>query len=120
MTAAGTCTITASIAGDATYDPITSAPFTVTINKGTQTIAFGSLFNSGNTSTYKTNALTLLSSMQTIESFNESMNRFLPFERKSRPVPHRTRAKIAAPRKSRSCGCRSAAPPVSPTSPGLR
>ena len=34
--ASGTCTVTATKAGDATYNPTTSASFPVTLNKGTQ------------------------------------------------------------------------------------
>jgi len=39
--ASGTCSVTATKAGDGTYNPTTSAPFTVTLNKATPTLSIG-------------------------------------------------------------------------------
>lgn len=53
--ASGTCTVTATKAGDATYNPVTSAPLTVTLQKANQaaltSIATPSTVTYGNTST---------------------------------------------------------------------
>src|SRR6185436_15631835 len=45
LTGAGSCTITASQAGDTNYNAATSVPQSFTIGKSNQTITFGSLSN---------------------------------------------------------------------------